>query len=84
MQNPAENQRFLLSTKLPLSAGPSCGSADQQGGPVKTIGKRDVFERGTCGNRGGPALPKKLNWKRTEDGPERAKSWGKSAISAFH
>ena len=59
VQNPGENQRFLLSTKLPLSAGPSCGSADQQGGPVKTIGKRGVFERGTGGNRGGPALPKK-------------------------
>ena len=53
------NQRFLLSTKLPPSAGPSCGSADQQGGPVETIGKRDVFEGGTGGNRGRPALPKK-------------------------
>ena len=59
VQNPGGNQPFLLSTKLPLSAGPSCGSADQQGGPVKNIGKRDVFERGTCGNRGRPALPKK-------------------------
>ena len=38
VQNPREKQRFLLSTKLPQSAGPSCGSADQQGGPVKTIG----------------------------------------------
>ena len=59
VQNPGKNQRFLLSTKLPLSAGPSGASADQQGGPVKTIGKRDVFEGGTCGNRWRPALPKK-------------------------
>ena len=43
---------------------------------MKTIGKRDVFERGTCGNRGRPALPKKLIRKRAEEGPERAKSWG--------
>ena len=52
VQNPWGNQRFLLSTKLQLRAGPSCGSADQQGGPVKTIGKRYVSEGGTCGNRG--------------------------------
>ena len=83
VENPGDNQRFLLSTKLPRSAGPSCGSADPQGGPVNTMGKRDVFERGTCGNRGRPTLSKKKSWQRADDGPERAKSWGDSTFSAF-